>query len=236
MNQIRFEERVLQNDFEVSEAIKSVRTAILFSSAECKVISITSCNEGDGKSFLSFSIAKSLSEIGKRVLFIDADMRNSRFASEYAKQTDIKGLSHYLSGQAGVGEVLYSTEIPELYMVFSGIFPVNPAELLTGSAFSSFVAEARENFDYVIIDTPPVNLVTDASICISRSDGSILVLSCGKTPAKAAREAEKTMLAAGKPILGCVLNKVPRRAYKGRYGYGYGYGYGRNDRERNTEK
>lgn len=235
MNQIQFEERIKRDDVGVSEAIKSIRTAILFSSVECKVISVASCNEGDGKSFVSFGIAKSLAEIGKRVLLLDADMRNSRFAAEYIKQTDIKGLSHYLSGQASVGEILYSTEIPELYMVFSGLFPVNPAELLSSPSFAAFVSEARDNFDYVIIDTPPVNLVTDASICIAQSDGSILVLSCGKTQAKTAREAEKTMQETGKPIIGCVLNRVPRRTRKGKYGYGYGYGYGRKPKPTETK-
>ena len=223
MNQVQFSGSITRNDFEVSEAINSIRTAILFSGMDRKVISITGCGEGDGKSFLSFELAKSLAEIGKRVLLLDADMRNSRFASEYVRQTDIKGLSHYLSGQASVGDVLYSTDIPDLYMVFSGIFPINPSELLSSPAFASFVSEARENFDYVIIDTPPVTLVTDASLCIAQSDGAILTLACGKTEAKAACEAKKILLETGKPIIGCVLNKVPKRN-RGKYGYGYGYG------------
>lgn len=226
MNQIQLSEHTKHEDFEVAEAVKAIRTAVLFSGTECKVISVTGCNGGDGKSFVSFSIAKNLAEIGKRVLFIDADMRNSHFAAEYVQQTDIKGLSHYLSGQAGIAEVLYATELPELYMVLSGIFPPNPSELLSSSMFDAFVADARENFDYVIIDTPPVTLVTDASLCIAQSDGSILVLSCGKTEAKVACEAKKILLETGKPIIGCVLNKVPKHKHKN--GYGYGYSYGKN--------
>lgn len=222
MNHIHLEPGIGSLDYAVSEAIKGIRTSILFSGADIKVISVTSCEKDDGKSFLSYQIARELAEIGKRVLFIDADMRNSSFAVNYTDQTDIKGLSHYLSGQCSVGDVLYSTDWEGLYAVISGLYPPNPAELLSSQYFKDFVAEARENFDYVIIDTPPVLVVTDAAICIAAGDGSILVLNSGKTGMKAATEAKIVMESTGKPIIGCVLNKVRLRSKQYKYEYRYG--------------
>ena len=196
------------NDHALDEAYRSLRTNILFSGFDTKVISITSCDPGDGKSTTSFELAKSLSEAGKKVLLVDADMRRSNYSKKYTEAVDILGLSHYLSGQAQIADVLYSTDVENFYIVFSGVFPPNPAELLTGSVFTDFVAEAKQNFDYVIIDTPPLGHVTDAAICIAASDAAVMLVSSGKTKLKRAREVKHMIDDIGTKVIGCILNNV----------------------------
>lgn len=202
------------NDYLLEEAFNIIRTNILFSGFDTKVISITSCNSGDGKSTIAFEVARRLAAANKKVLFIDADMRKSILEARYTKEKGLPGLSHFLSGQAGIDEVLFATDTENLYMIFSGVYPPNPSELLINSRFSDFIKEAKENFDYVIIDTPPMGLVADASICISHSDGAILVLSCEKTSYRDAREAKKSLESTGTKIIGCILNRVNRNSKK----------------------
>ncbi len=199
---------ISQHEYVIDEAYKALRTNLLFSTFDKKVISITSCEPDDGKSTVSFELACSLANADKKVLFVDADMRRSDFISKHTSEVDLKGLSHFLSGQASIGEVLHSTDVANLYVVFSGVFPPNPAELLTGKMFSDFITEAKENFDFVIIDTPPLGMVSDAAVCIAHSDGVALVISSGKTSLKKARETKRSIEAVGTKILGCILNSV----------------------------
>ena len=199
---------IRQQEYAIDEAYKALRTNLLFSTFDKKVISITSCEPDDGKSTVSFELACSLAQADKKVLFVDADMRRSDFISKHTSEVDLKGLSHFLSGQASIGEVLHSTDIANLYVVFSGVFPPNPTELLTGKVFIDFIAEAKENFDFIIIDTPPLGMVSDAAVCIAHSDGVALVISSGKTSLKKARETKRYIESVGTKILGCILNSV----------------------------
>lgn len=196
------------SEYAIDEAYKALRTNILFSSFDKKVISVTSCEPNDGKSTVSFELARSLAEADKKVLFVDADMRQSDFISQHTKEVDLKGLSHFLSGQAPLADVLHSTSIDGLFVIFSGVFPPNPTELLTGKVFSDFITEAKENFDFILIDTPPLGIVSDAAICIAQSDGVALVISSGSTKLKKARETKKIIENVGTKILGCILNNV----------------------------
>jgi len=201
---------VYQNEYALDEAFKMVRTNIMFSSHDTKVISMTSCNSHDGKSTVSFEVAKNLAQASKRVLYIDADMRKSVFASKLTNETDLLGLSHFLSGQNGIGEVMYKTNFENLFVIFSGIYPPNPAELLAGSLFKGLIDDARENFDYVIIDTPPLGLVSDAASCIAYSDGAIMLVTSEQTRFSEARELKKYIENTGTKLLGCVINKLRR--------------------------
>ena len=192
----------------------------MFCSHDTKVISITSCDSGEGKSTISFAVAKSLACADKRVLYIDADMRKSVFASKYTDQADIPGLSHFLSGQANIGDVIFKTNTDNLFVIFSGIYPPNPAELLANDLFQELISEARDNFDYIIIDTPPLGLVSDATSCIAYSDGAIMLVTSELTSLKHAKELKKSIENTGTKLIGCVINKL-RRA-RGKYYY-YNY-------------
>ena len=215
-----------ENEYVLSEAFKAIRTNIMFSSHDTKVITLTSCDARDGKSAVSFEIAISLSEVGRKVLYLDADMRRSAFVIRHTKEKDLLGLSHFLSGQAQDNDIIFATDIAGLYVIPSGVYPPNPAELLSGPLFGDFIAEMREKFDYIIIDTPPLGIVTDAAICAARSDGVIFLISSETTKIKQAREVKRMLEKTGTKLIGCILNKVKykgKRSYykKGYYRYGY---------------
>jgi capsular exopolysaccharide synthesis family protein len=205
---------IFSDDYFLNEAFRTVRTNIMFCCFDAKVLSFTSCNPSEGKSTISFEVAKSIAKTGKKVLFVDADMRKSKFMVKYTDENVEKGLSCFLSNQADIGEILYATDIDNLYIVTSGAYPPNPAELLAGSIFADFVKDAKENFDFVIIDTPPLGLVSDAMACISRSDGAVIIVSSEKTSLRHAKEIKKQISAAGVKIIGCILNNVHEKSKK----------------------
>ena len=107
--------------YEVREAFKTLRTNILFSGSDVKVITITSSTQNEGKSFVSLELSKSLAEAGKKVLLVDADLRKSVLADKHVDSDDIVGLSHYLSGQANSDDIIYGTQYENFYIAFSVI-------------------------------------------------------------------------------------------------------------------
>ena len=197
-------------DYSTEEAFKALRTNILFSCSDVKAITVTSCESNDGKSTVSIELAHSLTQIGKKVLLVDADMRKSTILAQCTKGVSVKGLSYYLSGQATLEEVFFGTQIPGFYIIFSGEYPPNPAELLSTDIFSNLIEETKKDFDYIIIDTPPLGIVTDAAICARASDGSVIVLNCEKTSMKDAKSVKGQLEDTGTKILGCVLNNAKK--------------------------
>lgn len=220
-------------DFQGSEAYKTLRSSIQFSGEDVKVICLTSCLPNEGKSVVSMNLAVSLAEAGKRVLLVDADMRKSMIAARY-KLRDVKyGLSHYLSGQCDYDEVIGSTNIDNLYMILSGPVPPNPSELLEGKRFQKLLTFARGEYDYILVDCPPLGSVVDALIVGRLSDGVALVISSGEVSYKFVQRIQKQLEMAECKILGVILNKVSlkNKGYYGKY-YSKYYGkyYGKYDR------
>ena len=142
----------LTKDYRSNEAYKTLRTNIEFSGSDKKVIVFTSCTPNEGKSTVTMGLAASLAEGGKRVLFVDADLRKSVLVGRHRVTGEVKGLTHFLSGQADVKEVILRTQEPNLFVTFAGPVPPNPAELLGGRRFEAFLDGARQAYDYVIID------------------------------------------------------------------------------------
>lgn len=214
-------------DYRKNEAFKSLRTNIEFSGVENKVIAITSCTQNEGKSSVSLALAKSIAEAGKTVLFIDADLRKSVLLGRYKIKQEVKGLTHFLSGQAELKEVLCKTEEKGLYMIFAGPVPPNPAELLGGKKFAALIESVRQRYDYVIIDTPPLGSVIDGAIVSGICDAAVLVIAANTISYKFARSVKAQLEKSGCKILGAVLNKVDirQKKYYGRYNKYYG-GYG----------
>lgn len=118
-----------------SEAYKTLRANLQFCGSDIKSIAITSCTPSEGKSTVSLNLAKSLAESGKRVLFIDADLRKSVIVSRCQVSQAVRGLSHYLSGQSTFADIVYSTNVRNLHMIFAGPVPPNPVELLGSNNF-----------------------------------------------------------------------------------------------------
>ena len=220
-------EKKKELDFKTNEAYKTLRTNISFSGDDIHVIAFTSSVPNEGKSAVSFNLAVSLAEDGKNVLYIDADIRKSVTIARYGVDIETKGLSHYLSGQCKLEEVIYETNIDKFSVIFTGQIAPNPSELLGNDRFKKLVATQREAFDYIIIDCPPLGSVIDAAIVAKECDGAVIVIETDNASYKIVQRVKKQLEQSGCRILGAVLNKVEMGG-KGYYGKGY-YGnyYGR---------
>ncbi len=207
-----------KNDFVTNEAFKTLRSNILFCSKGVKTILITSVYENEGKSTIATELSKSLADINKKTLLIDADMRKSVILHHNIKSKNILGLSEYLSGQAYLNEVMYETQIPNFDVIFSGRFPPNPVELLTSNTFEDMLNAFSEIYDYIIIDTPPLAPVIDASVISAGCDGAVLVISNEKVRVSDAVSVKEQLEKSGCKILGAVLNEAdPKHKYKSIY-------------------
>lgn len=213
-------------DYRANEAYKSLRTNLLFCGKDKKVIMMTSCLPNEGKSSVTMHLCKSLAENGKKVLLIDADLRKSVLVGRYRLGKIILGLSNYLSGQSELDKVICRTDIEGMDIIFAGKVTPNPAELLGGATFSDLIAEKRDEYDYVVIDTPPLGAVIDAAVIATNCDGAVLVIEDGRINRKLAQSVKVQLQKTECPILGVVLNKVKidKSGYGGKY-YGAYYGY-----------
>ena len=212
-------------DRRTEEAFKTLRTNLQFCGKDIKSIALTSCTPNEGKSSVSLQLAHSLSENGKRVLFIDGDLRKSVILSRCQVSQTVKGLSHYLSGQCAFTEVVYMTNVRNLHMIFAGPVPPNPAELLSSNSFKLIIEKMKTVCDYIIIDTPPLGSVIDAAVIANECDGSVLVVKSGEISGRYARKIVDQLRMANCPILGAILNSVDMK--KNSYGNYYGKYYGK---------
>lgn len=213
-------------DYRTSEAYRTLRTNVLFCGEEINAIAVTSCTPGEGKSEVSFRLAESLAETDRKILYIDADLRRSVFSKRYQVTQEVKGLSHYLSGQEELGVVVCATNISNLHVILPGPVPPNPSELLGNEHFRQLMEKTHALYDYIIIDTPPLGSVIDAAVIAKECDGAMLVIENDAISYKMAQKVERQLERSGCRILGAVLNKVDVRAkgYYGKYCYSKYYG------------
>jgi capsular exopolysaccharide synthesis family protein len=193
-----------------AEAFKSIRTNVLFSSAEegMRSLVVTSSGPGEGKSIVSANIAVALAQAGQRVLLIDGDMRRPRVHEIFASDQE-PGLSNILTGGAKPGEAIRRCPtIHGLWLLGSGHIPPNPAELLGSHRFRDFLGSLEDHFDWVVIDSPPVLVVTDSAIVANHASGVVFVVGSDKTTRQAARTAVEQLDSANARIIGSVLNRV----------------------------
>jgi succinoglycan biosynthesis transport protein ExoP len=192
------------------EAIKSIRTNVLFSSADegWKSLAVTSAGPGEGKSVISTNLAVALAQAGLRVLIIDADMRRPRVHGIFGVPQE-PGLSNLLVGDCKPSEAIRrSAASASLFVLPSGLIPPNPAELLGSKRFEEYLATLGEQFDWVVIDSPPVLAVADASVVANIASGVVFVVGSDQTTRQAARAALDQLHAARAHIIGGVLNRA----------------------------
>ena len=210
------------------ESLRALKTNIQFCGDDVKTIMFTSSVPNEGKSTVTFDLARSLTESGKSVLFIDTDMRKSvlvgRFRAKTEGKDEVLGLSHYLSGQKKLTEVLYATQIPKLCMIFAGPSVPNPTEILEKKYFLDLIEFGRQQFDYVLIDCAPIGAAIDAAIVAKHCDGAVIVIAQGMAGSRMISGVKKQLEASGDRIIGSVINKEKKE--KSHY-YGYGKYYGR---------
>jgi capsular exopolysaccharide synthesis family protein len=191
----------------VAEAYRSMRTALLLSSAEeLRVVAVTSAQSGEGKTVTASNLAVVMSQLGRQVLLIDGDLRRPRL-HEVFKVSNRVGLVSFLTGGAKPEQVFLRSEVPNLWVATSGPIPPNPSELLSSARMRELVALARNSFDFVIIDTPPVLAVTDASILGTLTDGLIVCLRAHKVLQEEAKACASRLRSAELRVLGAVLNR-----------------------------
>lgn len=213
------------------EALRSLRTSLHFAMMEAKnnILMISGPSPGIGKSFVSANMAAVVAKAGQKVLVIDADMRKGRMERQMA--VDPKpGLSTYLSGQANIESLIKHPGVENLEFIGRGEVPPNPSELLMHPRFKELMDWASENYDLVIIDTPPILAVTDAAIVGAHAGSSLLVGRFGQNTVKEIDVTKQRFEQNGIEIKGFILNAMVRKAssyYGGSYGY-YNYSYKSN--------
>ena len=206
-----------------SEAYRSLRTSLLYAVVDepPTVIVVTSPGSADGKSSICANLAVVLAQAGKDILVIDCDMRRPSLHRIFGV-SNVSGVTNVLVGEHGLSEVWKepSPDADHLKMVSTGPVPPNPSEILGTARFSRLLANARQEFDYVLIDSPPTGAVSDPMIIATQADAVLLVVDSERTSKRALRKAMRDLEAVGANVLGTVINKVPE-AETDRYGYDY---------------
>lgn len=206
------------------EALRSLRTSLHFAMMEAKnnILMISGPAPGIGKSFVSTNFAAVYAKAGKKVLIIDADMRKGYLQRAFGLKWD-HGLSDYLSGKMGVDEVVKSTRVEHLDVITRGQVPPNPSELLMHGRLKELLSWASQRYDLVIVDTPPVLAVTDASIVGALAGTTLMVARFSQNTVKEIDVARNRFDQSGIEVKGVIFNAVEKKA-SSHYGYGY-YNY-----------
>ncbi len=204
--------------FRIVEAYKTLRTNILFSipaqDGRARKILFTSSNPGDGKTTVSVNTAITFAQTDMKVILVDADLRKPT-THKFFSLANKKGLSAILSGQGTIEECVQSIpEVPNLRVITSGVLPPNPSELLSGKNMEDMLKVLEENFDVIIIDTPPVNIVADAVSVCKYVDGVVVVAANGRTTVPELQNALKSLKFADAKILGVVYNMAKQHMSK----------------------
>ncbi len=204
-----------------SEAYRSVRTALQFATAEGtpRSLLISSALPGEGKSTAALMLARNFAEMGKRVLLIDADLRNPSLHRQFNLEPG-PGLSSFLAGAVKAADVVQATGYLQLSFISCGPLPPNPAELLAGRKMISLLTVGVEKYDQIIVDGPPVMGLADAAILGNICGGTLLIVEAGETRVEVMRHSIKRLLAARSRVIGALLN-----GYSPVQGRGYSYGY-----------
>lgn len=205
----------------VAEQFRTVRTNIDFSSVDkrLKTLLFTSSDVSEGKSTVSANTAVTWAQQGKKVLFIDADLRRPTLHSTFGL-TNTQGLSTILVNNEDYHAITVPSVIDNLSVITSGPVPPNPAELLNSNRMKNFLQSVQAEYDLVILDVPPLLSVTDTQILAANVDGVVLVVRQGIAQRAAVKRAKELLTMVNANLLGYVLNDVAKKN-----GYGYGYGY-----------
>ena len=198
--------KLKEQSYTMKESLRALKTNIQFCGDDIRTLLVTSSVPNEGKSTVALDLARSLTESGKRVLFIDSDMRKS---------------------------VLYGTQIQGLFMIFAGPSVPNPTEILEKKYFQELLNFGKEHFNYIIIDCAPIGAAIDAAVVAKYCDGAIIVIGQGMASARMIQSVKKQLEASGVRILGAVLNKVNNKKsshVSGYYGNYYGSYYGKSDK------
>lgn len=229
--------KLLKNSsaFSVKEAYNAIRTNLLFTQhgEKCPIFVVTSPTANNGKTINSANLAISFAQMGKKTLIIDADMRNPSLNKLFGLHSK-NGLSEILAGLTDNISVS-KTDVDNLSVLTAGKIPPNPTELLASDRMDKLLGFVREHYDCVFIDTPPINIVTDATVFAQKTTGYIVIVKTDTTKVPEVKTAVQTLESIGSSILGFILNDANSdkkkyysyyRKYSRSYAYNYKYSYG----------
>jgi capsular exopolysaccharide synthesis family protein len=210
-------------ELSMGESYRTLRTNILFSAIDrqLRTLSISSALPQEGKSRTAANLAVVLAAAGHSTVLIDCDFRRPSQHRLFGRLQNV-GLADLMLGEASENEVITPVEqVQNLWLLSSGPTPPNPSELLASARMRDLLNRLTETFTYVVIDTPPVNLVADALVLGTYTDATLLVVEHGRSRYPAVRAAKESLERVGARLLGGVLNKVPSREGYGYYNYNY---------------
>lgn len=203
-----------------AESYRTLRTNIQYSSfdKEYKVIVITSSEPGEGKSTTAGNLALCMAQGDKKVILVDCDLRRPSIHKKF-KVSNLAGLSDVIIGKSDLSKVMHRYN-KNLVLLTSGKIPPNPSEMLSSKSMENLLEKLRENFDYVILDTPPVQAVTDSQILSTKADGTILVVRAERTKKESVNNAINLLKKVNANIIGTLLNGTDLSRNKYQYYYG----------------
>lgn len=220
----------------ISEAFRNFRTNLQYANIDvnAKTYLVTSFLPGEGKTFTSSNLAAILAKSGRKTVLIELDLHKPRVFKRFGLAPQTKGITTCITGQSTFDEIVSTTHIPNLYCIYSGPIPPNPSEFVLSVKMKEILDQAKQEFDYVIVDTPPAGLLSDSLYLIQHVDASIFVLNSRTSDKKVISFIENVIEVNKLKNVLLLLNGVARarkryyyQGYGYSYGYGYGYGYGK---------
>lgn len=202
-----------------AESYRSLRTNIQYSSIDkqVKTLVVTSSNAGEGKSTVSGNLAYTFFQSGKRVLIIDCDLRKPSLHRKFNVSNEV-GLTDVLVGTSELNKVMKKID-DNLYLLTTGTLPPNPAEIIGSNTMENFLDECKINFDYIILDTPPILPVTDSKLLAIKADATVLVVRSEISKSKHVSQAYKELEKVNANVIGTILNDVEMYSEKLYYDY-----------------
>ena len=218
-----------KKDMVISAIFGKLKANIDFSFVGMKnlCLMITSSLPDEGKTTISTNVANAMAASGKKTLLLDADMRNASVHLLF-NYVNSHGLSDIISQNEDWRQYLIQSSIPNLYIITAGRKPLNTTKFISSQRFKTFLEEVKKEFEYVVIDTPPILLIPDSQIISPLVDGVILVVNSGKTTIAELKGSGEALKRANANLIGAVLNNAKTKG--GAYGYGYGYGENNNSK------
>jgi capsular exopolysaccharide synthesis family protein len=221
----------------VAESYRVLRTNIQFTSVDkpIKTMVVTSSGPGEGKTTTIANLAIAFAQSGSKVLLIDADLRKPRIHKVFHVPNDV-GMTTILAQRVEYTDCLTRSVVDNLYILASGPIPPNPSELLSSQAMKKFIDSLKNDFDIILIDAPPIGVVTDSAILSTITDGTILVVSSGQVEAEAVQRSKELLVRVNANLLGVVLNKITKENQGSAYNYYYYYTDEAEDNNRKNKK
>ena len=209
-----------------TEAINTLCTNLTFTGTKYKKIMVTSVMSAEGKTFLAMQILRTLSELGKRVVLVDADLRRSTIDATFRlvyQDKDKLGISHYLAKKCELEDVIYTTDMRRAFYVPVGYAVNNSLALLNSPRFSMLLDQISPNVDYIIVDAPPVGMIVDALEIAKSCDGALITTSYNQVRRRDLLDSRQQIEKTGCDVLGVAINNVPPKVYNSKNYQGRGY-------------